>query len=450
MSTLSNAQATLLGAACIFVLWRFISRTINKSKAELTSTELQTEKGTGTPFKTERQPEEWIPVNFTYPSFSPCGEALENREPSRYRPFRWGKYNINMGIRNMVWEDWIEVDKLFPELHSIRMSRFLDRGSKVLNTLPPRPGIPGGHFAAKELVYELAEFLSRRYPDTYSVKRHPPRSGDFGWLSDGQIKHITIIPVGVTHDLDEEDPMKVAALLVEDDLALMVEGEDGRYYFQAGGILLPGFWRMEDKIGLPLEEIHTRGAVPQYREKLHTSLARFFSRLPVDKPVVRNNYFFQIVRPADDPARIASIDPDELAWSDSTNGNEDHFEQFTKEPTLDAQQSGKVQFKPPTPTDTVERIRLRTERQSLRRLPRSGAIVFTIRTYIFAVEDLVKEPGVPGRMASAIRSWPEDVQLYKGERLYGDTILPYLDMKHAEQIRDGIAVEGDTSSNYPY
>lgn len=95
--------------------------------------------------------------------------------------------------------------------------------------------------------------------------------------------------------------------------------------------------------------------------------------------------------------------------SDTTNGDEDHFEQKTKEPTLEAQQSGLVQFEPPKPTDTVERIRLRTERQSLRRLPRSGAIIFTIRTYIFTVEELGKEPGVPGRMASAIRSWPEDV-----------------------------------------
>lgn len=88
---------------------------------------------------------------------------------------------------------------------------------------------------------------------------------------------------------------------------------------------------MEDKIGLPLEDIHTSGDVPQCmviqyplphklivsvldREKLQGSLARFFAKLPVDKPVLRNNYFFQIVRPANDVLRINSIDPDELAW----------------------------------------------------------------------------------------------------------------------------------------
>lgn len=43
----------------------------------------------------------------------------------------------------------------------------------------------------------------------------------------------------------------------------MIEGEDGQYYFQAGAICVAGFWRMEDKIGLPLDAIHTNGNVPQ-------------------------------------------------------------------------------------------------------------------------------------------------------------------------------------------
>lgn len=121
-------------------------------------------------------------------------------------------------------------------------------------------------------------------------------------------------------------------------------------------------------------------------------MARFFSKLTVDKPVIRNNYFFQIVRPVDDPARINSVDPDELAWSDSTNGDEDHFvhhtigtaasdAQKTEEgPAVTVNKLSLREQKQPLGTDTVDRIRLRTERQSLRRLPRSGAILFTIRS----------------------------------------------------------------------
>lgn len=68
-------------------------------------------------------------------------------------------------------------------------------------------------YAAQELVYELSEYLSRRYPDTYSVDRHPPRSDDFGWYGEGQIKRITITPLGASYDLDIEDPMAVSSLL---------------------------------------------------------------------------------------------------------------------------------------------------------------------------------------------------------------------------------------------
>lgn len=62
-------------------------------------------------------------------------------------------------------------------------------------------------------MYELSEYLSRRYPDTYHVTRLEPRPGDFGWYGDGQIKEITILPVNTTYNLGEEDPMKISGLL---------------------------------------------------------------------------------------------------------------------------------------------------------------------------------------------------------------------------------------------
>ncbi|KDQ64983.1 hypothetical protein JAAARDRAFT_111140, partial [Jaapia argillacea MUCL 33604] len=380
---------------------------------------------------------EWTPVQFTYPSFEPCPDQLKDVKPIPYRPFRWGQYHVTMGIRNMLWDDWIELDQLLPKYHRIKAHRIATRGEKAVQTLPPRPGaVDGGHAAAKELVYELSEYLSRRYPSDFRVTRHPLGKGEgYGWYGLGQIKDITIVPISVTYDLDTEDPMTVSAMLIQDDLALMVEGSDGRYYFQAGAICVPGFWRMSDKIGMPLEEIHTSGNVPQYQEKLHVSLARFFKRLPVDKPVIRNNYFVQIVQPNPSPA---DIDPEELAWSNTTNGDEDAFEHGTHGPE---QQTVNTTFvrspddpgSEPAYTVHPSTLRMRTERQTLRRLPRSGAVVFTIRTYLFPVEEIAKEKGAPGRMASAVRSWPEDVAKYKGQKRYKDILLDYLDECHKKQ-----------------
>lgn len=62
----------------------------------------------------------------------------------------------------------------------------------------------------------------------------------------------------------------------------------------------------------------------------------------------------------------------------------------------------------PKPIVEARTLRLRSERQTLRRLPKSGVIVFGIRTYMTPVSRLVEE-GVGERLASAVRGWSEDI-----------------------------------------
>ena len=85
----------------------------------------------------------------------------------------------------------------------------------MVRTLDAHPGIvPSGHSAAREVVHELAEYLVRRYPHSYSVTRHDPSTTtDGGWYGEGQIQTITLKVVGQTLDLDHEDPMTAAAFL---------------------------------------------------------------------------------------------------------------------------------------------------------------------------------------------------------------------------------------------
>lgn len=76
-------------------------------------------------------------------------------------------------------------------------------------------------------------------------------------------------------------------------------------------------------------------------------------------------------------------------------------------------------------------------------LPRSGAVLFTIRTYFAPIPSIIKEPYVPGRLASAVRSWNDDVAKYRGRARYGDVLLEYLDAKHGEQVEAGIVKEDE-------
>lgn len=76
--------------------------------------------------------------------------------------------------------------------------------------------------------------------------------------------------------------------------------------------------------------------------------------------------------------------------------------------------------------------------------------MFTIRTYFHPVTSIAQEPYVPGRLASAIRSWGDDVSRYKGKERYGEVLLEYLDKKHAEQVERGLDVEGEEETGWGY
>lgn len=78
-------------------------------------------------------------------------------------------------------------------------------------------------------------------------------------------------------------------------------------------------------------------------------------------------------------------------------------------------------------------------------------MVFTIRTYFEPITEICKEPYVPGRLASAVRSWGEDVSKYKGKELYEEVLLEYLDKRHQEQVEAGLEVEKEEEvHSYPY
>jgi hypothetical protein len=308
-----------------------------------------------------------------------------------------------MGLRSIRPEDWIELDNHFPKYHAEKARRIHDRASKCCKTAPE------AYPAALELLQELVDYLPCRYPTLF---RRTAVGIDSLWS--GESFNITQRPLS-------EEPIVMCARLTQDDLALMIEKPDGQYYLLAGAILLAGFWRLEDKFGMPLSEIHTSGNVPQFSEKLESGMRKFFTRLGCEDLYARNNYFLQV--------------DDSLPWSWSIGSEDD--------PNVTWQMAKK--------NKAIEHHWFRSERQTLRRLPRTGAICFTIRTYFHPVTEIAQEDYVPGRLASAVRSWGPDVSHYKGRDRYGDVLLEYLDREHERQLERGLDVDGDDEKRrYPW
>jgi hypothetical protein len=308
-----------------------------------------------------------------------------------------------MGLRTINPDEWIELDNQFPKFHANKVARIAEREDKCVATHPD------AYEGALELLDELAKYLPARYP---SLFRRTAVGIDN--IFTGESFNIVERPL-------REDPMTICGRLVQDDLAIMLEQPDGQYRLMAGSILLPGFWRLSDKFGMTLSDIHTSGHVPHFKEKLETGMLKFFQRLRCDTIYSRNNYFLQV--------------DDCLAWSHSIGKEDDAV----------------VSWSTAEKNKAIEHHWFRSERQTLRRLPKSGAVVFTIRTYFMPVTKIAEEDYVPGRLASAVRSWDDKVCAYKGREMYGDVLLAYLDEKHEQQVQSGLDFEKeDEVRKYPW
>jgi alpha-1,2-mannosyltransferase len=218
-----------------------------------------------------------------------------------------------MGLRSMDWDEWIELDNHYMEYHDLKKDRILERGKKCCRTAPE------AYDCAVELLEELCDYLPQRYPSLY-------KKTDVGMDNTvtGETFNIMEKPL-------KEDPMQMAARFTQDDLAIMVERPDGQYYLLAGAILLAGFWRLEDKFGMPLSEIHTSGDVPQYKEKLEKGMMNFFKRVQPEKAVLRNNYFIQVDDALPWSHSIGSEDSDGIGWFTAEKNKAIHHHFFRSE-----------------------------------------------------------------------------------------------------------------------
>jgi hypothetical protein len=194
-------------------------------------------------------------------------------------------------------------------------------------------------------------------------------------------------------------PLEAAGRLVQEDLALLVE-RDGALVFGAGSVSFPNRWDLASKIGCTMAEVHA--PVAQLNDQLADPIDRFFDRLTPERSFWRLGW--------------GVLDTDELYQP------------------LDG-------TAPPRPsTVAFGDLHLRVERETLRRFPRTGCVLFTIRTHLSRLADVVADPADAVRLAGALEHLPDDVADYKQLVALRDLAVAGLRRDHE---RDAI-VEVDT------
>ena len=180
------------------------------------------------------------------------------------------------------------------------------------------------------------------------------------------------------------EPLEAAALLVQEDLCLLTRGAEG-WVLVAGVVCFPSMWRLPDKLGLHVTAVHE--PVPAYEAELGVRVDRFLDRLRPERPVWRRNWLLH--------------DSPELHLPDPP---------------------------PPHPAPSVPAdLWLRSERQVLRRLPVTSAVLFTIRTQQAPLAVLAGRPDLTAAMGGAIRSWSDELLSYRGAAGWRAPVLDWLD-----------------------
>lgn len=185
-------------------------------------------------------------------------------------------------------------------------------------------------------------------------------------------------------------PLEGAALLVQEDLCVLVR-HDGVWRLEAGVVCFPSMWRVADKLGLPVTAVH--GPVPGYADELAGRVDRFLDRLRPDHPVWRRNWLVH-----DSPELHLTTPPVHRGAPEVPGG-----------------------------------LWLRSERQTLRRLPVSDAILFTIRTQQAPFAVVAARPPVAAGIARAVRSWSVELVTYRNAAAWREPVLVWLDEVTAEQ-----------------
>ncbi len=183
-------------------------------------------------------------------------------------------------------------------------------------------------------------------------------------------------PTGVPVD-ESRHPLEAASLLVQEDLSLMTQvGTD--WVLSAASLCFPSRWDVRDKIGKNLVGIHA--PVPHYEEKIGTATQNLFDKLTVERPIWRVNW--------------TVMDSGELHQPTAPRGP-------------DAMQLS---------SENIEQaLHFRRERQTLRKLPESGDILFTIRTYTDPFATVVEQfPEFRRNIGSTIAGASPQTADYKG------------------------------------
>ncbi|MDP9096820.1 MAG: DUF3445 domain-containing protein [Pseudomonadota bacterium] len=285
-----------------------------------------------------------------------------------YLPFETGPFKMSMGLIARDPDEMISLDRHYPAEIERRRTLLAEWGREVAASEP------GSEPALREMFEHLAQLLPRRFPAVFERR--------------GAAMHNRV--TGETWGMDA-DPLTAMALLVQEDLCVL-QLRDGIPHLIAGTLCFSPGWRLQEKLGQALGPVHAK--VPFYAERLARPVDRLMRHLQRGKLVERLNW--------------GLYDNDAL-FRPGRHFRSEHDPEIT-------------------PQNALDRLFLRVERQTLSVLPRTGTVLFTIRTHVYPLRRVVAVQDAAVRLHAAVRALPPEMALYKSIAPFRAALLTALEI----------------------
>lgn len=294
-------------------------------------------------------------------------------------------YSVNIephtpGPKGSVYEFPFDIDEHY-------VAEMRDR-ALVLQEDPGRcQALPHMMMAQWDMLELVMVSMARDYPDLFTLTRDGSK---WHWVN-RPLKIDQTFTFGDASTLPYE-PMEYIGRQVQGDFSIQ-DQRDNQLWMDAGIITSQADWSLDFDVGMNFFEWH--GPVPLAHEAgVFERALKFLLNLQIGGPVRRLNW-------------TMTINP-------RLDTSPENYHKWGKDRTT------------VTPDNVGKKVHLRVEMQGLFRLPRSNAILFSIRGYLLSLDQLVTVPKWGRRLHRVLKTLPDELVGYKGLSRYRDTTVEWL------------------------
>ncbi|MTI06819.1 DUF3445 domain-containing protein [Roseibium denhamense] len=275
--------------------------------------------------------------------------------PFMHTPYDGSTNPFTVGLRPIDKAAWIEPDRHLLEHLAVKDSLLeTSRESVFQAEAETEP-------AQREILAMIRDHLQIHHPDIYKVSPDT--------VTIGENRTVQTAP--------GDAPLTIAARLVQEDLVVMRASGD-EYRLAAACLCFPSSWSLVEKFGQPMSGLHEN--VPGFNgARMGQMVARIFENLKPEQIVCRYNWSLY------PDAELHHPRPKRLRGDVTAQG--------------------------------LVRLYVRVERQTLRRMPESGDLLFTIKIHHDPIAAILDDPdgsSLASGLAKQLRALDPDQTHYKG------------------------------------